>query len=83
LEDDNATNAESYLNRASLLIPESKDEVSYPARQIHAADIIQKNHNPVQVGLQRKERLINCFLCAFFFFLNISTTKKKKNLATA
>ncbi|KNZ51320.1 hypothetical protein VP01_3g11 [Puccinia sorghi] len=28
LEDDNATNAESYLNRASLLIPESKDEVS-------------------------------------------------------
>jgi hypothetical protein len=45
LEDDNATNAESYLNRASLLIPESKDEVSLTVNRIQATPTtIQSNY---------------------------------------
>ncbi|PLW14101.1 hypothetical protein PCANC_18223 [Puccinia coronata f. sp. avenae] len=39
LEDDNATNAESYLNRASLLIPESKDEATVLAFKLSQARI--------------------------------------------
>ncbi|KAA1099424.1 hypothetical protein PGT21_007192 [Puccinia graminis f. sp. tritici] len=40
LEDDNATNAESYLNRASLLIPESKDEATILAFKLSQARIL-------------------------------------------
>ncbi|WAR60300.1 hypothetical protein PtB15_9B237 [Puccinia triticina] len=39
LEDDNATNAESYLNRASLLVPECKDEATILAFKLSQARI--------------------------------------------